>query len=67
MSMAANLVPMPRAYLKISEKYRPSHPPIFDDEPSAADLLEARALFRELDAESQRWYCRSSTLFDGIA
>lgn len=52
-----NVHPMPVAYQSISKRFRPSPPPIF---PGGAPTLEertlARALFAELDAESQEWY-----------
>ena len=62
------LTPMPRGYLKISHKFRPRHPPIFPDgDPSPDDIELARALFVELDPESQEWYRRSgSSLFAGL-
>lgn len=61
--MAVHIVPMPRSFLKFSEKIRPSHPPIFDDDPSQDEIAEARALFAELDEDSQAWYRRGSRLF----
>jgi hypothetical protein len=48
--------PMPAKYREIPERLRPQHPPIFDGDPSAEDIALARALFKELDPESQRWY-----------
>lgn len=55
--MTVTLQPMPRAYLKYSPKFRPGHPPIFPDgDPSQEDIDLARALFLELDPESQEWY-----------
>ena len=54
--MAVIIEPMPRSYLKIKKIFRPSHPPIYDSPPTPADIEEARALFAELDPESQEWY-----------
>lgn len=54
--MSVNVKPMPRSYLKISEKYRPGHPPIYDGTPTPAEIVEAHALLEALDPESQRWY-----------
>lgn len=51
-----NVKPMPRAYLKISEKYRPQHPPLYDGTPTPDEIKEAHALLEALDPESQRWY-----------
>jgi hypothetical protein len=48
--------PLPAAYREIPERLRPRHPPIFDGEPTPEDIELARALFAELDAESQKWY-----------
>ena len=62
--MAVTLKPMPRAYLEISEKFRPGHPPLFDSPPTPADIAEACALFKVLDPESQRWYSRSGIFAD---
>jgi hypothetical protein len=61
--MAVTITPMPRAYLKIKEIFRPSHPPIFDGDHTPEDIAEARALFAELDPESQRWYSKGSKIF----
>jgi|GEM_PF-4893777 len=57
--------PMPVNYRKIPEWYRPGHPPIFDGDPTDADIELARDLFAALDAESQAWYGRC-TVFDGL-
>ncbi len=57
--MAVTLKPMPRSYLKISEKRCPGTPPIYDSLPTLADIAEAHALFAELDPESQAWYRRN--------
>lgn len=54
--MSVTIKPMPRSYLKIAPKFRPGTPPIFDGDPSPQDIDEARALFAELDPESQAWY-----------
>lgn len=62
--MPANLKPMPRSYLKMSEKYRPGHPPVFEGTPTPDEIKEARALFKVLDPESQRWYQRSGMFAD---
>lgn len=64
--MAAFLKPMPRSFLKITEKFRPGHPPIFEGDPSGEDIAEARALFLALDPESQAWYRRGSHLFGDL-
>jgi len=58
------LKPMPRAFLKVSEKFRPNHPPVFDGDPTTADIEEARALFVELDEDSQHWYGKSGIFAD---
>jgi hypothetical protein len=58
------ITPLPAAYREIPEWLRPQQPPIFDDDPTPEDIELARALFVELDAESQRWYRgRGSWLF----
>lgn len=57
--MSVTIKPMPRAFLKISPKLRPAHPPVFDGDPNTADIEEARALFIELDDDSQAWYGRN--------
>lgn len=62
--MAANVIPMPRAYLKIRDIFRPGHPPVFNSPPTPADIAEARALFLELDPESQKWYGRLGIFAD---
>jgi hypothetical protein len=51
-----NIRPMPRKYRKIPARWRPQHPPIFDGDPTPEDRELARALFDELDPESQAWY-----------
>lgn len=52
--------PMPESYRKISKKYRPGHPPPFQDigpgGVTAADRELARELFLILDEESKEWY-----------
>jgi hypothetical protein len=59
--------PMPRRYLEISPRFRPSPPPVFDGDPTPDDRLLARELFRALDPESQEWYRGSmSRLFAGL-
>ena len=61
-----NVMPLPQAYRKISAKYRPQHPPIFPDgDPTPADVELARALYRELDRDSQDWY-RGARVFAGL-
>lgn len=62
--MSVALQPMPRSYLKISGVSRPGHPPVFDGDPAPGDIELARALFLELDADSQRWYCRCPVFAD---
>jgi hypothetical protein len=61
------IVTMPRSYLKIPERFRPGHPPIFiGGNITEADYDLARELFKALDEESQKWYTRSgcSWLFE---
>lgn len=59
------IAPMPAGIRNIPKKWRPLHPPIFPDgEPTAEEIELARALFKELDEESQNWYARLSTNFD---
>ncbi len=41
------------------------HPPIFDGDPTPEDIELARALFAELDPESQEWYGRAG-VFAGL-
>lgn len=54
------VMPMPERYRKIPRKYRPQHPPIFqdcgEDGPSESDRALARELYALLDAESKGWY-----------
>lgn len=61
-----NIRPLPAAYRAIPERLRPQHPPIFDDNPTPEDIELARALWEELDPESQRWYSRSSRIFPEV-
>lgn len=56
--------PMPAA-LRAMKRFRPMAPPIFDDEPTPADIALARELFLALDAQSQEWYSRCS-IFAGL-
>lgn len=51
-----NVVPLSLSVRAIPRRYRPQPPPIFDCEPTEADVELARELFAELDPESQRWY-----------
>lgn len=60
--MHVQIVPLPTWARKISPRFRPQHPPIFDGEPTQDDVDLARALFAELDPESQAWY-RGSAIF----
>ncbi len=57
--------PLPQVYRTVSKRLRPYHPPIFDGEPTPADISLARALFQELDEESQDWYGRRG-IFEGL-
>jgi hypothetical protein len=50
--------PVPVWCRKFSRRLWPGHPPVFDGEPTAADLEEARALYLALDPQSQ-WWLRS--------
>ena len=63
--MSVHIIPIPSAYLKITRLYRPGHPPIFDGDPTPEDIALARALFLELDSESQDWYGRRG-VFAGL-
>lgn len=63
--MTVTVTPMPRSYLKI-KKFRPGHPPVFDCDPTPEDVALARALFLELDAESQAWYRRGGGIFGDL-
>jgi len=53
-----NVAPMPESTRKIPKRLRPQHPPIFEgtDPATPEDIELARALFLELDEESQLWY-----------
>ena len=51
-----NVAPMPAWARKIPARLRPVHPPIFEGDPAPTDVELARALFRELDRDSQDWY-----------
>lgn len=53
-----NIAAMPPEIREIPERWRPLHPPIFDDAPSAEDIELARALLVALDPASQAWYAR---------
>lgn len=61
-----NVAPMPESYRKIPKRLWPGIPPIFEgpDPRTDADVELARALFRELDPESQDWYGRSGIFAD---
>jgi len=52
--------PMPEGYRKISKKYRPGHPPPFQDIGpeglTPEDYAIAAELFELLDPESQEWW-----------
>lgn len=59
--------PMPEGVRK-ARRFRPNHPPIFSDgNPTPANRELAMALWRELDAESKRWYVPpGATMFVGL-
>jgi hypothetical protein len=60
------IIPLPRGYLKVSKKFWQTPPPTFPDGPPTPEEIElARALFLELDPESQDWYSRYR-IFDGL-
>ena len=63
--MTVNIHPLPESLRRIPARLRPGHPPIFERDPAQEDIELARALFRELDPESQRWYGRSG-IFAGL-
>ena len=54
--MAVTITPMPRSYLKIPKRLRPSRPPLYDSPPTEEDRALAKALLAELDPESREWY-----------
>ena len=61
-----NVMPLPQSYRTLPKWLRPGHPPICPDgDPTAADIALARALFAELDPESQEWY-RGAGIFAGL-
>jgi hypothetical protein len=62
-----NVNPLPKAWRAITPRLRPLAPPIFPDaEPTPKDRRLALALWRELDAESRRWYVRGTHMFAGL-
>jgi hypothetical protein len=64
-----SIKPMPEKYRSISKKYRPRHPPIFQDcgpdGPSESDVALARELYQLLDEESKDWYGHDG-IFKGL-
>ena len=60
-----NVMPMPAWARKLPARLRPVHPPVFDSDARPEDVALARALFAELDAESQNWYGRRG-IFAGL-
>lgn len=57
-----HIAPLPQLYRQIPAKFRPSHPPIFDADPTPEDIALARELFALLDEESRDWYGGTSFL-----
>jgi hypothetical protein len=51
-----NISPMPLWARALPRRMRPTPPPIFDSEPTPADIELARELFDALDPDSQDWY-----------
>ncbi len=51
-----NIAPLPLWARALPKWMRPTHPPIFDSEPTPADVELAHELFDALDPDSQEWY-----------
>jgi hypothetical protein len=63
--MNVKIVPLPAAFRGKPKRVWPLPPPIFPGgAPTPEDRQLARALFEQLDADSQTWYGHSP-LFDG--
>ena len=56
MAVEVNVQPMPPSTRQLPAHLRPMPAPIFDGDPSPADIELARELYLALDDESQRWY-----------
>ena len=60
--MAVNVQPLPERYRALPARLRPMHPPLFDGEPTRADIELALALLLALDSESFGWYGGAATV-----
>lgn len=57
-----NVQPLPERYRALAARLRPMHPPLFEGEPTRADIELAIALLLVLDPESLAWYGGDSTV-----